>query len=620
MLNYLQRYQSIFLSLLVLSLSACQLDDEEDRKDASVMKVGDTIPSFTVDDVKGRELSSSSLSGKVYILNFFDTGCPDCRQEFGVLQKIYNKYQAIVPVLNVPRSQSREEVESYWNEAGLSMPYYIAHDKTLYSKFATSGIPRTYVVDDNGKIIAAYSDSPVADYASLDNVLQQLVGDSLVNLSVRLKLSKLPSSARDANSFNECAITTLQLWFFDADSKEFSGRVVLNNLEPYEEVVSPYYDVTYMVDNVSFRGGVYDIFAIANYSLGPDEVANESELLNLVDAVTYTEGIAANIAEGGPVMTSRAPDLLGIDLLPWINKKYVLTIDVERVLAKLQIGVKQNSFTLSRAGSDYAVINITNYKLVNLNTQYYLFQHTVNMPEFGEQPEYTLEDNFGEYTDEGDQYVVDPLFFRKGQSFTDASAFVNYYKSWYGAFNTTNFASMPAANNYGYAYILENTFFKTQQKNGYSPGIIFKAAVNPTFVYLYDSKLKVLKEEERPEYWPNTIYLYNYNFYESIHAINVASNLGLDEFADYTDAQLKEYGIKQCKFNMGVYETYYAYWIPHRNSETDHMGPMQYGIVRNNYYKIVVGGISGVGNSVITPDIMRDNYPNSYADIEVITE
>ena len=176
---------------------------------------------------------------------------------------------------------------------------------------------------------------------------------------------------------------------------------------------------------------------------------------------------------------------------------------------------------------------------------------------------------------------------------------------------------MPSANNYGYAYILENTAFKSSQKNGYSPGIVFKAAVSPVFVYLYDFDLKTLKEEYRPEYWPKTIYLYNYNFYGSLQALNVASGLQLDELVPYTDAQLKSYGIKQCKFNMGVYETFYTYWIHHRSNPTDFLGAMQYGIVRNNFYKMVVVGVGGIGNSVIAPDIMRDNYPNSYADVTV---
>ena len=118
-------------------------------------------------------------------------------------------------------------------------------------------------------------------------------------------------------------------------------------------------------------------------------------------------------------------------------------------------------------------------------------------------------------------------------------------------------------------------------------------------------------------YWSQTIYLYNYNFYGSIQAVNVASGLLLDELATYTDAQLKAYGIKKCNFNMGVYETYYTYWIRHRINSTESMGSMNYGVVRNNFYKIVVAGVSGVGDSEIVPEIMRDNYPNSYVDVAV---
>jgi hypothetical protein len=205
----------------------------------------------------------------------------------------------------------------------------------------------------------------------------------------------------------------------------------------------------------------------------------------------------------------------------------------------------------------------------------------------------------------------------KNENTANASAFKNYYQSWFGDFTTEDFASMPSANNYGYAYILENTSFKTFQKNGYSPGIVFKAAVSPVFVYLYDYTNFKLQEEYRPEYWPKTIYLYKHNFYGSLSAINKAGGLTLDELATYTDAQLKAYGIKQINFNMGSYETFYTYWIRHRNIPANPMGPMEYGILRNNYYRMIVVGVNGIGDSKITPDCMRDNYPNSYEDIVV---
>ncbi len=362
---------------------------------------------------------------------------------------------------------------------------------------------------------------------------------------------------------------------------------------------------------------MYDIFVIANYDHSPARVEDELEFLNLVDDVTYKTGIEANMPDNGPVMTNRATSLLNVDLMPWASKYYMLEMELERVMAKLQVGVAKNSFPLTYNGRTYADINITNYKLVNMNRCYYLFQHKDVMSEFNADPVFTMPDNFAEYTDEGDEYVVDPHFYQKTPNISDIAKCGDYYNSWFGDFTTEGFASMPAADKYGYAYILENTSFRSCQKNGYSPGIVFKAAVSPEKVYLYDSNNKNLKEEYRPEYWPRTIYFYNFNFYGTIQALNLASGLALDELVAHTDAELKSHGIKQCKFNMGVYETYYTYWIRHRQTASDSMGPMEYGIVRNHFYKITVEGVSGLGNSFITPEIMRDNYPNIYTDLLV---
>ncbi len=607
------------LCLTLVVLTACVDDDDADEGPISLVNVGDPIPEFTLSGSDGTDVYSSALSGQVYILNFFDTGCPDCQEELQVLQRIYDKYHETVPVLNVPRSQSEEEVQAYWSEKGFSMPFFMSTDRELYYQFATRIIPRTYVVDGEGKATAAFDDSPTADYDTLDATLRQLLlaaagSEDTVSLTLRMKVAG--GNYIDEHFFqNEFVISQLEVWFFDADTKKFVTKAAINNLVQGPSLADSQYDITYIYEDVRLQVGLYDIFAIANYDYSPESVEDEQEFLNMIDSLTYKDGIEANMPVKGPVMTNRATSLLAVDLVPWANKSYVLTVDMERVMAKLQIGVSKNTFQLTHNQIKYADINITNYKLVNLNSQYYLFQHKDSLTVFGLQPEFSLLKNFGDYADIGEQYVVDPLFYQKTLNPSDASQFQHYYQSWYGAFTTADFASMPSAANYGYAYILENTAFKTCQKNGYSPGIVFKAAVSPVFVYLYDTTLRTLKEEYRPEYWPKTIYLYNYIFYGSIQAVNVASGLALDELETYTDAQLKAYNIKQVKFNMGVYETYYTYWIRHRNSVVNTMGPMEYGIVRNNYYKMVVTGINGIGNSSITPEIMRDNYPNSYSDM-----
>ena len=609
------------LFFFVAILTACVNDDDNGGVTA-IVNIGDIVPDFELHGTDGVNVLSSSLSGQPYILNFFDTRCSDCQKVLPVLQQIYDKYKGAIPILNVPRSQTRDEVQAYWDKKGLSLPFYIASDKDLYYKFATSIVPRTYVVDSSGKVCGAFTDSPTADFETLDNILKQVVGEVVysqgdVRLSLRVKVPALRGGNDEYYFHNEYIISRLEVFFFETETKKLFTKAVLSDLTQDDSEYDTEYDITYLFDNIRLRADIYDIFLIANYDFSPDEVTDEEEFLNLVDSITYKDGVEANVPDKGPVMTNRATSLLAVDLVPWINKNYVLNVELERVMAKLLVGVSQNTFQLKHDGKNYAEINITNYKLVNLNRQYYLFQHKDSLIELNGQTEFVMPYNYGDYTEHGEQYVVDPLFYKKTQNTVDAALFGNYYQSWYGTFTTEEFASMPPADSHGYAYVLENTSFKTSQKNGYSPGVVFKAAVTPVFVYLYDAKQRALVEEYRPEYWPKTIYLYKYNFYESIQAVNIASGLWLDELETYSDAQLKNYGIKQCKFNMGVYETYYTYWIQHRCSSNNPMGPMEYGIVRNNFYKMIVAGVSGIGNSSITPEVMRDNYPNSYTDVIV---
>ena len=77
--------------LTVLLLTACINDSETDGDAASIVNVGDPVPAFTLSGSDGSETASAALHGSVFILNFFDTGCPDCQKELQVLQQIYER-------------------------------------------------------------------------------------------------------------------------------------------------------------------------------------------------------------------------------------------------------------------------------------------------------------------------------------------------------------------------------------------------------------------------------------------------------------------------------------------------------------------------------------------------
>lgn len=142
---------------------------EEVPAGQDVVKPGDVLPDFSVVLNDGSELSRKSLEGKVAVLVFFHTGCPDCRKELPIIQQLYEEYAAHegAGIYAISREEGREEVGDYWAENSLTIPYSAQDDRRIYELFSTSGIPRVYVCGQDGRIVSMYSDNPIATYSQL---------------------------------------------------------------------------------------------------------------------------------------------------------------------------------------------------------------------------------------------------------------------------------------------------------------------------------------------------------------------------------------------------------------------------------------------------------------------
>ncbi len=167
----------IFLFILVASaMGACV-----NEPNGEIVKIGSLAPDFTVDVYSNGDFSNPSstrlnaLKGSPAVLVFFNTTCPDCREELAVVQRLYDKYSTGVKFLCVARSEKLESVEAYWNEQGLTLPVAPQNDDKVYSLYAKSVIPRTYTLNSEGVITAYFSDSPVADFSSLSRILDSLL-------------------------------------------------------------------------------------------------------------------------------------------------------------------------------------------------------------------------------------------------------------------------------------------------------------------------------------------------------------------------------------------------------------------------------------------------------------
>ena len=88
----------ILLCIVLAVFSSCITDDDDDRGDFALV-AGDALPQFSVEMSDGGVLNTQSFSGKVGVIVFFHTDCPDCQKELPVIQKVYDTYKENPDVL-----------------------------------------------------------------------------------------------------------------------------------------------------------------------------------------------------------------------------------------------------------------------------------------------------------------------------------------------------------------------------------------------------------------------------------------------------------------------------------------------------------------------------------------
>lgn len=157
--------RSLILFLLAAAAMVSCIRDK--TPEGAELAAGDRLPDFSVTMSGGKSFSTAGLGGKVSLIMFFHTGCPDCRAELPVVQSIYEEYGQEIGICCISREEGAAEIEEYWQSAGLTLPWSAQEDRSIYSLFATYGVPRIYISDRNLTIYSVYDDDPLATRSQL---------------------------------------------------------------------------------------------------------------------------------------------------------------------------------------------------------------------------------------------------------------------------------------------------------------------------------------------------------------------------------------------------------------------------------------------------------------------
>jgi peroxiredoxin len=141
----------MYAMVLLAVLAACGCS----KKDEKPAVAGNPAPDFTLKDLSGKEVTLSSLKGKVVLVNFWATWCPPCREEVPSMVRLNQIMQGKnFQMLAISIDEGgKDAVEGYFKKAGVTLPALLDTDGKVAKRYGTTGVPETFVVDTKGVIL-----------------------------------------------------------------------------------------------------------------------------------------------------------------------------------------------------------------------------------------------------------------------------------------------------------------------------------------------------------------------------------------------------------------------------------------------------------------------------------
>ena len=125
--------------------------------------------------LKGESIKVSDFIGNITLLNFWATWCPPCRAEMPSIERLYKQMSGTnFRIVAVDAGEHRSQVASFIEKNKYTFPIYLDESNELSSIFAARGLPSTYLVNKEGKVIAARIGAMEYDQAELIKLLKEL--------------------------------------------------------------------------------------------------------------------------------------------------------------------------------------------------------------------------------------------------------------------------------------------------------------------------------------------------------------------------------------------------------------------------------------------------------------
>ena len=145
-----------------------------------IVRIGEIAPDFTITLTDGKQVTLSSLRGKVVMLQFTASWCGVCRKEMPFIEKdiwLKHKNNADFALIGIDRDEPLDKVLAFAKSTGVTYPLGLDPGADIFAKYALreSGITRNVLVDKEGRIVKLTRLYNEEEFASLVQKINEML-------------------------------------------------------------------------------------------------------------------------------------------------------------------------------------------------------------------------------------------------------------------------------------------------------------------------------------------------------------------------------------------------------------------------------------------------------------
>jgi peroxiredoxin len=131
-----------------MTLASCT---PEKMDGETALPVGAPMPEFSVSGSDGATVTNADLVGAPSVVLFFRTTCPDCQREMPYVEAAFKRVSGVRFV--AISKEDNSAVAAYWNDNGMTIPYYFDPSGEVSTAFDIHFVPTLYLFDSKGKVV-----------------------------------------------------------------------------------------------------------------------------------------------------------------------------------------------------------------------------------------------------------------------------------------------------------------------------------------------------------------------------------------------------------------------------------------------------------------------------------